>query len=151
MRDKDQKRGNSVLWLGLLLIVLGVLSNALYFVPFPATIVPWINVALPALGVILLVIGVTRAYGHPEIFSGKIWGSFVTVISMLVLAGSLWLLWHTRDVPQSKGAPQVGQIIPDFTLPDSAGQPVSLAQLFAGTPATEPSRAVLLVFYRGYW
>ena len=39
---------------------------------------------------------------------------------------------------------QVGQLAPDFTLPDALGQPVSLAALLAAGP-------VVLVFYRGNW
>ena len=43
---------------------------------------------------------------------------------------------------------------PDFTLADTSGQAVSMAQLFA--PAADdshvvPPKAVLLIFYRGYW
>lgn len=37
-----------------------------------------------------------------------------------------------------------GQLAPNFTLPDAAGQPVSLSELLAGGP-------VVLVFYRGNW
>jgi hypothetical protein len=40
--------------------------------------------------------------------------------------------------------PKVGDRAPDFTLPDSAGQPVSLASLRARGP-------VVLSFYRGRW
>ena len=39
---------------------------------------------------------------------------------------------------------RAGQSAPDFTLPDAAGQPVSLAALLAAGP-------VVLVFYRGNW
>jgi hypothetical protein len=39
---------------------------------------------------------------------------------------------------------RVGQRAPDFTLPDVAGQPVSLADLRARGP-------VVLSFYRGRW
>ena len=39
----------------------------------------------------------------------------------------------------------------DFTLPDSTDQPVSLAQLFSAAPGTAQPKALLLVFYRGYW
>jgi len=38
----------------------------------------------------------------------------------------------------------VGERPPDFTLPDAAGRPVSLA----GYRGKKP---VVLVFYRGYW
>ena len=48
---------------------------------------------------------------------------------------------------------EVGQKAPDFTLRDSNGQPLSLVQLFAAAPADPdvPTKAVLLIFYRGYW
>jgi hypothetical protein len=39
---------------------------------------------------------------------------------------------------------KVGQPAPDFTLPDTGGQPVSLAGLRAAGP-------VVLSFYRGRW
>ena len=39
---------------------------------------------------------------------------------------------------------RAGQSAPDFTLPDAAGQPVSLAALLTAGP-------VVLVFYRGNW
>jgi hypothetical protein len=39
---------------------------------------------------------------------------------------------------------RVGQPAPDFTLPDAAGQPVSLEALLARGP-------VVLSFYRGRW
>jgi hypothetical protein len=40
--------------------------------------------------------------------------------------------------------PKVGDPAPDFTLPDAAGQPVSLAGLLAKGP-------VVVSFYRGRW
>ena len=39
---------------------------------------------------------------------------------------------------------RAGQMAPNFTLPDAAGQPVALAALLASGP-------VVLVFYRGNW
>jgi len=38
----------------------------------------------------------------------------------------------------------VGARVPDFTLPDAEGRPVSLAEFRGKKP-------VVLVFYRGYW
>jgi peroxiredoxin len=48
----------------------------------------------------------------------------------------------------------VGQQAIDFTLTDTSGQPVSLDQLFmpaADDPQATTPKAVLLIFYRGYW
>ncbi len=59
-------------------------------------------------------------------------------------------------LPPSKGAPEVGQKAPDFTLPDSGGVAVTLSGLLeapggARKPSADKARWILLVFYRGYW
>ena len=145
---------NSPLWYGLLITLLGVATEFAYFLrlsPPISHLLPWINLLVPALGLIFLVIGLARAFGQSALYSGKIWGSIVTVLALLLLAGSVFLFRVTRSVPTSPGAPQLGQRLPDFTLPDSAGQPTSLSQLFAASADGAPPKAVLLVFYRGYW
>lgn len=40
--------------------------------------------------------------------------------------------------------PQVGQLAPDFTLPDSTSAPRRLSDLVAERP-------VVLIFFRGHW
>ena len=60
-----------------------------------------------------------------------------------------------RQLPPSHGSPRVGQKAPEFTLPDTNGNSVSLQQLLS-TPIAAASgqiapKGVLLVFYRGYW
>lgn len=53
-------------------------------------------------------------------------------------------------LPPSPRAPAVGARAPEFTLPDTNGQPVTLSKLLA--PEGSPKGSwVLLVFYRGYW
>lgn len=151
MPDSIEKRGNSALWLGLLLTILGVLSNFLYFFRFPQALIPWINLVLPAIGLVFLLVGLKRAFSQPHIYQGKIWGSIFTALALLLFAGAIWLFVHVRDVPRSSSAPQVGQHISDFTLPDSNGQPTSLAQLFSAGANSAKPKAVLLIFYRGYW
>ena len=151
MSEAIKKQINTALWLGLLITVLAVLSNLLYFLKVPAAALPWINLTLPAIGLIFLLIGLVRAIGQSQIYRGKIWGSIAAGLAALFLAGSAWLFVEARKIPHSVGAPQVGQRVPDFTLPDSNGQPVALAQLFAASPGMPQPKAVLLVFYRGYW
>jgi peroxiredoxin len=60
----------------------------------------------------------------------------------------------SAQLPASKGAPKVGEKMPDFTLPDTSGKAVRLYDLMA-TPLEGSSEKkgswVLLVFYRGYW
>ncbi len=145
------QRSNSALWLGLILTVLALFSNGLYFVRFPAGILPWINLILPVLGLLFLLVGVVRAFRQSQVYGGKVWGAVVTGFSLLLVAGSIGLFFLTRHIPQSAGAPQVGQRVPDFTLSDSEGHPVSLSQLLTGATGAAPPKAVLLVFYRGYW
>lgn len=152
MADASEKRSNRSLWLGLLFTVLGPASNGLYFLGFPAVGVVWITLLLPAFGLILLLIGLRRAFGGSSLYGGKVWGSIAAALSLLVLTASVGFFVVARRLPQpSTGTPQVGQRVPDFTLPDSNGNPVSPSQLLAGSNASSPPKAVLLVFYRGYW
>jgi hypothetical protein len=57
----------------------------------------------------------------------------------------LHILLRTAAVPPSTGAPRVGQKAPEFTLSDQDGKDVSLSD-FIGR-----SKAVALIFYRGFW
>ena len=72
------------------------------------------------------------------------------LFTLLATANLTW-----GQLPPSKGAPQVGQKAPDFTLPDSSGKPVKLSALLQEPvgPDTAQKKVswVLLIFYRGYW
>jgi peroxiredoxin len=50
-----------------------------------------------------------------------------------------------KQVPNSSGAPRVGQKAPDFILLDQTGKPVGLGDLLSD------SKGALLIFYRGFW
>jgi hypothetical protein len=149
------RRANTALWTGALLVVLGILSNFFVFWNVPGeTIWPWVSLLVPALGIVLLLAGIKRAFGQPQVFGGKISGSIITVVSILLLGLSVVGFIHARDVPSSRSAPHVGQKAPDFTLTNTNGQTVSLSQLLS-TPVDAGSgkapKAVLLIFYRGWW
>lgn len=81
----------------------------------------------------------------------------ILILPTLLLAGLMVAAAPMlSQLPASKGAPQVGDAAPDFTLPDSSGKSVQLAALLgdAAAAAKRPARtspALLLVFYRGYW
>lgn len=150
--ETGHRRANYALWIGLLVTVLGPLSNGLLFLGFPAAAIPLISLVLPVIGVLLVLIGLLRVFRQPEVYQGKIAASLVTVVSLLLLAASIALFWVSRHIPaEVLATPQVGQQAPDFTLPDSSGRPVSLMQLFSGSNGHPAPKAVLLVFYRGYW
>lgn len=150
--DTTARKRTLAPWIGLLLTVLGALSNGLPFIGFPAAPVPWISLLLSLTGFVIVLIGLWRAFAQSLLYKGKISASIAAVCSILFLAGSIAFFWGARHIPaESAGAPQVGQQIPDFTLPDSAGHSVSPAQLFSGSAGNTPPKALLLVFYRGYW
>ncbi len=151
MTETTQRHRNGALWLGLVLSLLGALSSGLTFIGFPAAAVPWISLVLPIIGVVLVLLGLWRAFRQSSVYRGKIAGAIVAVVALIILAASVAFFSGARRLPRSTGAPSVGQRVPDFTLPDSTGKPVSLSQLFEASAGGAAPKAVLLVFYRGYW
>jgi hypothetical protein len=150
------RRRNGVLWIGLAFLVLAILSNTpdLYATRIPEPILPWISLLLPILGLVFSIVGLTRAFRQSEIYRGKVVGSILTVVSALLVAFSVLFFVQMRAVPESGKAPQVGQKVPDFTLNNTSGQPTSLSALLSNpidTASGKTPKAVLLVFYRGYW
>jgi hypothetical protein len=155
---------NWALWTGALLVFLGVISYPLFFIRFPALRdFPWANLPIIALGLVLLALGLTRAFRHPELWRGKVFGSVLAVLS--VAFGGIFVygifIGARHVLPPSPGAPQVGQTAPDFTLPDSQNHPVNLTAALNSSFTPEsitaagksPAQAagVILIFYRGYW
>ena len=152
MADTTPRKRTLAPWMGLLLTVLGALSNGLPFIGFPAAPVPWIGLLLSLIGFVVVLLGLWRVFGQSTVYRGKLSGSIAAAFSFLFLAAAMLYFWGARHIPaESTAAPQVGQVVPDFTLPDTTGHSVSLSELFSGSAGTEPPKALLLVFYRGYW
>src|SRR5437763_9331419 len=156
MTDTIQRRRNGALWAGGILTVIAVLSQGMFFLNMAGQrIIPWLNLLLAAIAVVYFVIGLRRSYTQPQTYRGKIAGSIFGTISVALLGLTVWGFLHARDMPASAGAPKVGEKAPEFTLTDTNGQPVSLTQLLTTSPGNSSQgahpRAVLLVFYRGYW
>ena len=139
-------RWNWPIWVGFVL-VLGGLFSYTFFAQFPITRdFPWTNLLLLGIGVVLLIVGLFRAFGRPRLYRGKIFGSIFTAIALFFFAFFCYEIFYVlRQVPPSTGAPHVGQRAPEFTLPDQNGNAISLSDLRSG------SRAVALIFYRGFW
>src|SRR5687767_6760697 len=146
------RRFNWPLWLGFVLSVVGVVSYLAVFVWYPVTRdFPWANLLIFALAAVLLFDGMRRAFASDRRRS-KIVAGIVTTLGVVVIA--LFLVGFFvggRALPASKGAPQVGQKAPDFTLNDTGGKAVSLNELLSTPINGTPAKGVLLVFYRGYW
>jgi hypothetical protein len=147
MNTSAKRSWNLSLWLGFFFVLSGFLSYTTLFARFPVTRdFPWANLLLFCAGAILLVLGLVRAFGKPRAYRGKIFGSVLGVISALMIALFCYgFFYELRQVPLSTGAPRVGQKAPEFTLPDKDNKPVALADLLSG------SKAVVLIFYRGFW
>ena len=155
---------NWAVWTGASLVFLGVVSYPLFFVRFPGLRdFPWANLPMIALGLVLIALGLVRAFRHADLFRGKLFGSVLGVLASTLSGLFLYgiFIGARHVLPASHGAPQVGQMAPDFTLPDSQKHPVSLTgALNAPFNPESTTRAaagaaktagVLLIFYRGYW
>jgi hypothetical protein len=131
-------------------IAVGGLFSYEWFAQFPITRdFPWANLLLFGIGIALLIVGLFRAFGRPQRYRGKVFGSIFTAIAVLLIAFfSYGIFYALRQVPSSAGAPQVGQIAPDFILVDQNGKPVGLGDLLSGPSGP---RALALIFYRGFW
>lgn len=147
------RRRNTLRLAGLLVLLAALLSNALFFVSIPGQrFAPWLNLALTVLAVILFIGALRRAMAQPEVYGGKAGGWVLTIVSVLLLGLAIVGFHVSRDIPASAGAPRVGQKAPDFALADTGGQTLFLSQLLTTANGSgAPPKAVLLVFYRGYW
>lgn len=184
MPELADRRRNWAPWLGLLLALAAMLSNAGFFLSLPGPkLIAWLGVVLTIAAIVCAVIGVLRAFRQPQVYGGKVSSSILGALSLLICGVVAFGAIHSRDLPSSAAAPQVGQKVPDFTLADTNGNKVSLDQLLgkadsvsaskvslvapprevlekmgmanqlppaSASPGT-PTKAVLLVFYRGYW
>jgi hypothetical protein len=120
-------------------------------------------VALGAVATYVLLLGVAVVRNHPEgyviafaLATGlavlavarartRRWPAWLALgFTSLVLVGGAWFNFVGARVPDTPTTFKVGDQAPDFTLPDAAGRPVTLADYRGKKP-------VVLVFYRGYW
>ena len=154
---------NPLLWGGFAIAFLAFPAYFMYFVRFRSTReVPWLNFVLSVLAILMVALGLWRAYKRPQEYRGKVSGPILTALSLLLIGYFFQSIYvGARSVPASTNAPQVGQKIQDFTLTDSEGQPVTLSALMsqpfgsndwpATSAATKKTAGAVLIFYRGYW
>jgi hypothetical protein len=147
------KRLNWKIWAGFVLSLVAGLSYPLLLSDWEITRdYAWANLILFAIAMVLLILGLRRAFKPDKGIVSKIFSSLAAALGVLLFAGLLFLVFVAfRWLPESAGAPQVGQKAPDFTLTDVNNRPVTLAQLLSEPINNQPPKAVLIIFYRGYW
>jgi hypothetical protein len=151
------RRRNQPLVAAWIATLLAFFSNFLFFRQFAGeSAVPWLGLALFAAALVLCAAALRRAFGNPQVYRGKVAGSIVTLLACLLLAVTLFAFYVSRNIPGVAQAPQAGDRAPEFLLTDSRGVQVSLSSLLSSPLADSPRpdgkpKAVLLVFYRGYW
>jgi hypothetical protein len=149
------RRLNWPLWAGFVLTIAAFLTYFFVFVQFPITRdFPWANLLIFLIALALIFVGVRRGFAsdRPHPMRSKIVTSIIATLSVVILGLFVFTIFvEGRRLPASKGAPQVGQRAPDFSLPDTNGNQVSLIDLLTEPVNGSAPKGVLLVFYRGYW
>ena len=81
-----KRKWNWPIWVGFV-VALGGLFSYEFFVRFPITRdFPWANLLLFGIGTVLLLSGLFRAFGRPQLYRGKIFGSIFTAIALFLFA-----------------------------------------------------------------
>ena len=142
-----KRRHNILLWAGFVLVLLAVLTYIPVFAVFAVTRdVPWVNYLLFLAGGVFLALGLRRAFGQPELYRGKVLGSILAGLSLFLLAFFCYgIFYAAKAIPASADAVRVGQSAPDFTLASADGKQIRLSDQLKN------NRAIVLIFYRGYW
>ena len=127
--------------------LLAAFSYIPFFSRFPSTRdFPWVNLLLFLAAGCLLATGLYRAFAQTGRYRGRISGTVISLLSLILFGLFCFgVFYEGRNIPPAGTALRVGQRAPDFMLTGVDGSPVTLSQLRQG------NRAVLLIFYRGYW
>lgn len=152
MTETGQQKRNLAPWWALLCALASLGCNVAFFAAPPLQgLLPWLSLVFDVLAVVFLIIGLRRAFGQPQIYRGKTLAVVLTIVTVLPVGLTVFGFVMSRKMPNANTAPQVGQRAPDFTLADTSGKSVSLDQLLDAAPGATAPKAVLLIFYRGYW
>lgn len=137
MTQDTEKRRNHLIWIGVLISAVGLVSYFTTFARFPwLRDFPWINIPLVLIGAAVSMMAMRRRF------------SFLSAVGTLVSVGFAGLLLAyvfvlSDQLPDTDGVVAMGAEAPEFSLIDDDGMTVNLAD-FQGRP-------VVLVFYRGFW
>lgn len=151
----NTKLWNWRLWVGFAAAVWALIVYLA--VVFRVRDVLWLSLALFIVSIVFLASGLRRAYGQRESYRGQVAGPILAVCSALILGLFGFASYEiSKHIAAARNAPRIGQPAPQFTLVDTAGKTVSLTDALASpvgrvNGAARAPKAVLLVFYRGYW
>jgi hypothetical protein len=144
-----------ILWIGFALALGAMLCNAVFFLSPPGQrFIPWLSLLLAVAALVFLASGLRAVFRQAQALRGKILSSILSLVTFLLVGVTIFSFVTARALPSAAGTPKIGDKAPDFTLADTSGHPISLDHLFAppaSDPQSAPPKAVLLVFYRGYW
>ena len=144
-----RNRFNWPIWVG---FVLCLVAFGLIMPLAGSPLIPWLNLVIFLVALALVFIGAKRAFAPGRKTVSKVGGSVLAGLSVVIFGFFLFIAFVlARQLPQSHGAPQVGQKAPEFTLPDTNGKPVALSELLTTPINGQTPKGVLVVFYRGYW
>jgi hypothetical protein len=147
------KNFNWQLWAGFVATLFSFLSYPFLFIDYPILRdFPWLNLILFATALVLLIIGLRRAFQPGRKPISKVSAVVVATLGVLIIGFFVFIAFiEARRLPSSANAPQVGQKAPAFTVTDINNRPVALADLLVQPINNKPAKGVLLIFYRGYW
>ncbi len=157
MPEIVDRKPNRAPWMAFLFTLVAIgLNAAIFFVAQGTRALLWLGVLAGLVALVYGFMGVRRAFGRPQLYGGKVSSSIFGVLALLMCGLMAFAWFGARAMPASAGAPHIGQKAPEFTLADTQGNKVSLSQLLGHADATggssaAPPKAVLLIFYRGYW
>jgi hypothetical protein len=154
MVNANETRRNFAPWWPLIFAILSVACNFALFVGSPQqAALPWLSIFFAVVALLYLGIGLIKALGQRKLYRVGVLGVVLSVLVLMIVGLTGFISIRTRELPSAASAPQVGQRVPDFTLSDTSGRPVSLKQLFESSSQSQAAapKAVLLIFYRGYW
>jgi len=153
----ERRRNRALTWAWTITIAAFLLNLPPFFLQYPGQqLLPWLAVAARSSALALCVIALRRAFGQPEVYRGKVSGSIVTVIATLLFALTAIGFWGARKMPETTRPRSPARRPRPSPSPDTTGAQVSLASLLdaplAGSPRPDGKpKAVLAIFYRGYW
>jgi len=149
----SQNTGMSAIVWGFVCALAAVFCNALFFAALPGQrAIVWISLMLAGVALVLVTLGIGRLFRATLTTRRRLLGSVLALVAVAA-AGFSGFAYTAARLPQNPSAPQIGQRAPDFSLTSADGGSVALAQLLAQSApsSSTPTKAVLLVFYRGWW